>query len=318
MNIKPLVSIVIPTYNRAHLIGETLNSVLAQTYTNWECIVVDDGSTDTTKEVMQEYLRKDVRFQYHQRPEEHVSGGNGARNFGFKLSKGEYVQWFDDDDVMDKDKLKIQMWSLMKSEFNFSVCQNLVFENNKGAILGLRHKNIVSENTLFDYIKQNIVFLTPSAVYKKQFLKINDLLFDEELKASQEWEFICRILYYSPSYQVEHTPLVYIRKHTESISYNDNYILRKQHYYLARIKVFQFLLRKGIIDLNRELRDFFRTYFVSNFKVLLFEDKKKAMSLYRDSIKPLYKPIENFKLILYINFVILTNRGYAFRDRFIK
>ncbi len=63
---NPLVSIIIPTYNRAHLIHETLDSVLAQTYTNWECIVVDDGSSDNTEEVLESYINKDFRFQDYQ------------------------------------------------------------------------------------------------------------------------------------------------------------------------------------------------------------------------------------------------------------
>src|SRR5690554_6998972 len=108
---NPLVSIIIPTYNRAHLIGETLDSVLAQTYQNWECIVVDDGSTDNTDEVMAEYMAKDSRFQYHHRPEDRLPGGNAARNYGFEVSKGEYIQWFDSDDIMLQnfilDKVKV-------------------------------------------------------------------------------------------------------------------------------------------------------------------------------------------------------------------
>src|SRR5690606_29007556 len=93
-------SIIIPTFNRAHLIGETLDSVLAQTYQNWECLVVDDGSTDGTDALMAEYVAKDSRFHYHKRPDTHLPGGNGARNYGFEESKGAYIQWFDDDDVM--------------------------------------------------------------------------------------------------------------------------------------------------------------------------------------------------------------------------
>lgn len=60
-----LISIIIPTYNRSHLIRETLDSILAQTHKNWECIVVDDGSTDETEDVLNEYVKKDNRFQYH-------------------------------------------------------------------------------------------------------------------------------------------------------------------------------------------------------------------------------------------------------------
>ena len=75
MNLS-LISIIIPTYNRAHLISETLDSILAQTYLNWECIVVDDGSTDTTADVMREYIKKNSRFQYHQRPDNRKKGPN--------------------------------------------------------------------------------------------------------------------------------------------------------------------------------------------------------------------------------------------------
>lgn len=95
-----LVSIIIPTYNRAHLLGETLNSVMAQTYRNWECIVVDDGSTDHTNELLEFYNKKDSRIQYHHRPKSYPKGANPFRNYGFKLSHGEYVQWFDSDDII--------------------------------------------------------------------------------------------------------------------------------------------------------------------------------------------------------------------------
>ena len=62
MKTNPLVSIIIPTYNRAQLIGETLDSILEQSYVNWECIVIDDGSTDSTDIVMARYCVKDTRF----------------------------------------------------------------------------------------------------------------------------------------------------------------------------------------------------------------------------------------------------------------
>ena len=82
---------IIPTYNRAHLIGETLDSVLAQTYQHWECIIVDDGSSHNTDRVVSEYVKKDSWFKYYHRPDEHLPGGNGARNYGFKMSQGKFI-----------------------------------------------------------------------------------------------------------------------------------------------------------------------------------------------------------------------------------
>ena len=103
---KDLVSVIIPTYNRSHLLDETLVSLLNQTYQNWECIVVDDDSTDTTTAVLQKYIAKDNRFQYHHRPKDRLRGGNAARNYGFEISKGKYIQWFDSDDIMLPEKLQ--------------------------------------------------------------------------------------------------------------------------------------------------------------------------------------------------------------------
>ena len=82
-----LISIIIPTYNRAHLINDTLNSIIAQTYTNWECIVVDDASTDNTASILEGYINKDSLFQYNIRPNIKPKGANACRNFGFEISK---------------------------------------------------------------------------------------------------------------------------------------------------------------------------------------------------------------------------------------
>jgi len=98
-----LVSIIIPTFNRAHLLGETLDSVITQTYSNWECIVVDDGSYDYTEELMDFYSRKNPRIIFVRRPDNRPKGANACRNYGFELSKGKYVNWFDSDNFMLSD-----------------------------------------------------------------------------------------------------------------------------------------------------------------------------------------------------------------------
>src|SRR5690606_3072580 len=120
---KPLVSIIIPTYNRAHIIGETLDSVLAQTYKNWECIVVDDGSTDGTDEVLAACMIKDSRFEYFQRTEDYFKGANSCRHIGFLKSKGKYINWFDSDDLMHKNHLEEKVKKIEKGGYDFVVCE---------------------------------------------------------------------------------------------------------------------------------------------------------------------------------------------------
>ncbi len=93
-----LFSIVIPTYNRADLIQPTLDSILAQTYREWECIVVDDGSTDYTSEVIQKYCTQDKRFRYVYQENAERSA---ARNNGIKHAEGEWICFLDSDDLYE-------------------------------------------------------------------------------------------------------------------------------------------------------------------------------------------------------------------------
>jgi glycosyltransferase involved in cell wall biosynthesis len=314
MLVNSLVSIIIPTFNRAHLISETLDSILAQTYQNWECIIVDDGSIDETELIVQVYIEKDSRFQYHRRPQDRPEGGNAARNYGFEVSNGEYVNWFDDDDVMHHDKLFLQVESLSKSDFNFSVCQTLVFEKSIENIIGYRCENIQSTNVLYDYIVHNINWLTQAPLWRKEFLKTLDYLFDESLKAAQEWEFHCRVLFYCEHYSVTNQALVYIRRHTNSLTYNGNDKKRIWNYYIARKKV-NSLLKNSKYDLL--LKDYFKSYFVEYFQQLIVDRSlKKALAVCFSSIGKYYTFTDKILLYFYIVFRCYFGIGYRFKHYF--
>jgi len=309
--LNPLVSIIIPTYNRAHLIGETLDSVLAQTYIKWECIIVDDGSTDDTAEVLKRYLQKDSRFQYHHRPHDRLKGANACRNHGFELSKGEYINWFDDDDLMHPNKLFMQVNELKKNKLNFTVCQTMVFQNNLKNLIGHRSVNIFSDNNFYDYLTQKIVWMTGSAVWKKEFLNTLNYLFDEDLQAAQEWEFHCRVLSFCENYSVINKSLVYIRKHDESITYNGNENDRMWNYFLARNKLYS----NNKIKLTMEVSEFLQNYLLRNFKkyVRSFRLKKsiKIFRLYVMSEKKFSLKVKFYAFFAIISYFTI-NRGHVF------
>lgn len=111
-----LVSIILPTYNRAEFIGKALDSVLAQTYTKWECIIIDDGSTDNTRELLEAY--GDSRFKYLHQENQGVSG---ARNTGIAQSKGEILALLDSDDEWMPNKLEFQLDYMQTN--GYEVCQ---------------------------------------------------------------------------------------------------------------------------------------------------------------------------------------------------
>lgn len=260
MTNKPLVSIIIPTYNRADLISETLDSIIAQTYTNWECIVVDDGSTDNTEEILLFYMQKDYRITYHQRPSKYKPGGNGARNYGFDISKGEYINWFDSDDIMHPEKISLQMEKLLNSDYKFTICNTYVFENNIKDNLVVRSEKIHSSNNFMDYLTQKNAFLTNAIIWKKSFLKKNR--YNEDLKAAQEWEFNSLILAKEPNYSFIEKCLVYNRKHSSSISYS---IEKKQeriiNYVKARKFVYKYIENRKDLSKEKEyLLNFIKIY----------------------------------------------------------
>ena len=154
---KTLVSIIIPTFNRANLIVETLDSVLLQTYQHWECIIIDDGSTDNTEYIVGNYLKKDSRFRYYHRPKNRLKGGNAARNYGFELCKGEYVNWFDSDDVMDPDFIKFKILKFKKEkETDAVISKTAMFKDNIANIIGKENRTFLTDNTLQDFLKLKI------------------------------------------------------------------------------------------------------------------------------------------------------------------
>ncbi len=100
-----LISVIVPCYNYGHLIQDTINSIIAQTYTNWELLVVDDGSADNTMTVVKELAAQDSRIRYIWQSN---AGLASARNKGLQHAKGDYIQFLDADDLIESDKFKFQ------------------------------------------------------------------------------------------------------------------------------------------------------------------------------------------------------------------
>ncbi|MDT0644510.1 glycosyltransferase family 2 protein [Zunongwangia sp. F363] len=120
---KPEISVIIPTFNRAHIIPETLESVLAQTFTNWECLIIDDGSTDNTDELVEKYLH-DKRFKYFKRPGQLMKGACTCRNIGINNALGNYIQFLDSDDLLAANKFEVQLKALeKKNSYHIATCK---------------------------------------------------------------------------------------------------------------------------------------------------------------------------------------------------
>lgn len=189
-----LVSIVIPVYNRGGLIGETLDSILDQTYSNWECIIVDDGSTDNTVEVVQAYCDTDHRIKLFYRPEDRLRGGNAARNFGLENCVGEYINWFDSDDIMMPSFMHEKLnFLLNEPKLDFVVSQSINFYKD-GSMENFHFykNNAILELDGDNFIIEKVHWLTPDMLIRRQ--RLGNVIFDDSLRSGQEFNFFIRVL----------------------------------------------------------------------------------------------------------------------------
>ncbi len=115
---EPLVSVITPAYNAERFIAETIESVLHQTYSNWEMIIVDDASTDRTAEIVQSYVERDPRIKYFRL--EKNSGSGVARNKAMDLAKGRFIAFLDSDDLWMPTKLEKQIKFMLENDIAFS------------------------------------------------------------------------------------------------------------------------------------------------------------------------------------------------------
>lgn len=187
----PFFSVIVPTYNQAQYLGAALDSLLAQTYTNWEAIIVDDGSTDNTFEVMQRYKASDKRFKtYHKE-----NGGVAtALNVGIQHAKSEWICWLSSDDWYENDKLENHYHAITEyPEIKFFISHWFLFLQQSGQKInqGLWLEIPVKEFQVTRFFLANYVHGNSIAIHKSVFQNIG--VFDEALRQGQDFDMWLRI-----------------------------------------------------------------------------------------------------------------------------
>ncbi|MEQ3691062.1 MAG: glycosyltransferase family A protein [Flavobacterium sp.] len=182
---QQFVSIIIPTFNSSKHIKNTLDSVLSQTYSNWECILVDDGSEDLTETISKDYQEKDSRFQLFKRPEALPKGPSSARNYGVTQSKGEYLIFLDADDLLATTCLENRVAKFQKNQD----CDFLVFQMkrfvNTPDFSKITAKIELDKNVILEsFIQLHGQWPITAPIYKSSFFKkigfnINLVVFED-------------------------------------------------------------------------------------------------------------------------------------------
>ncbi|WP_299106666.1 glycosyltransferase family A protein [uncultured Winogradskyella sp.] len=182
-----LVSVIIPVFNRENFIYECLESILKQTYRPIEVILVDDGSTDNSISLIKKYIKEnsvkdifDIRL-FQQKN----SGAPKARNKGLFEAHGEYVQFFDSDDLLLPNKLEHQI-SIFNKNIDIVYSKTQVFLNNRDCLVEkFWGRELTGE--YIDYFE--FPWQTMCALYRRNYLISNNIVWNEDLKMHQDWEF---------------------------------------------------------------------------------------------------------------------------------
>jgi len=293
---EPLVSVIIPTFNRANMIEETINSVLSQTYKNIEILVSDDGSTDTTKEILKKYISANVKYFW----QENKGRPACPRNLGIKNANGKYIAFLDSDDLWIENKLAIQISILEKNSELIGISSNATFfGRSTGIYLTKSYNRSVNFREVFE--KNPIV--NSSVVIRKEICeKIGLLDEDPILRGVEDFDYWLRILNYKDnSFYIIDDSLIKYRTHLTNISYNPEQpeILFEELEKIKKIyqKYEDLPFTQGVFAKRQ-----YETYILVK-KIQLYEKKIKLKDYLSDKKIPLIDKIKGFIKYSYKKFV---------------
>lgn len=218
-----LVSIIMPSYNTGNFIGKTIDSVLAQTYSNWELIIVDDCSTDNTDEIVGQYL-SDGRIRYIKN--ETNSGAAISRNRALREAKGKWIAFLDSDDLWEPLKLEKQIAFMEENGYAFSYTDYMIQLNGEWLPYIYTGPEVVTRRKMYDYC----YFSTITVMYDREVIGLVQI---ENLRKNNDYAMWLQAIEKSNCYRLPECLSYYI-KHEGSISSGSKLKLIKWHYLLFR------------------------------------------------------------------------------------
>lgn len=218
-----LVSIIMPSYNTACFISDTIRSVLAQTYANWELIIVDDCSTDNTDEVVKIFLN-DSRIRYIKNDKN--SGAAVSRNRALREAKGRWIAFLDSDDLWVQDKLEKQIAFMENHGYAFTYTDYMIQLNGEWLPYIYSGPDVVTRRKMYDYC----YFSTITVMYEREKIGLIQI---ENLRKNNDYAMWLQAIEKSNCYRLPECLSYYI-KHEGSISSGSKFKLIKWHYILYK------------------------------------------------------------------------------------
>jgi glycosyltransferase involved in cell wall biosynthesis len=255
---SPLVSVVMPAYNYGRFIGEALESLRAQTYANWECVVVDDGSTDDTAERVARFMEHDGRFKFLRQENARQAA---AKNNGLRNSSGQYIQFLDADDLLEPEKFEKQVGYLEAHpgvDIVYGSMRYFRTENPAERLYWVwgEDKPWMPETSgsgrdvLAALVRQNIMVINSSLIRRSVVEAVGP--FDDRLPPAEDWDYWVRCAAAGMRFRFKDTPgtMALVRCHPSSSSQDRRGMYASM--LLIREKIKSLTRDPDILTLNRE------------------------------------------------------------------
>lgn len=270
---QALITIITPTYNRAHLIRKAINSILEQTYKNWEYVIIDDASTDNTEEIVRSFADPRINFIKCKK-----NRGNAvARNIGVDAAKGEFIAFLDSDDEYFPNYLEEAYAKLInssKADFLWSGTRTYTIDGSYTESIWIPKRKQEPNQFLYElHVGIGRGFL----INKKCF---NNLKFDERLRTAVDTDFLIRL---KQNYTYSVLEKVLLSINTQPGSVRSNFSEKKKSYSIIISK------HRDIIDKDNYLR--FKWYYKLFWLSLYDDDQKLAKEAFHKINKMSYKPL---------------------------
>jgi glycosyltransferase involved in cell wall biosynthesis len=254
----PLVTVIVPAYNYAQFIADTLASVQAQSYQHWECIVVDDGSTDDTNAVVRRFSETDRRIKYVRQDNQGLAA---ARNSGVASSAGEYLQFLDADDLLEEKKLERQVEFLDQhpqidivfSDARYFRTDNVaerLFSQGADNLPWVAHVSARGREVLLALVRNNIMVVNAPLLRRSV---LNDVgLFDGSVKGIEDWHYWVRCAITGKYFHYEdfEGTRALVRIHDISMSTDARLMLRST--LLMHRKFAEMVSDRALLQINKE------------------------------------------------------------------
>lgn len=305
----PEISVITPAYNAALYIGQTIESVIAQTFNNWELILVDDGSTDNTAEVVKMYTDLDPRIKYYYQQ----NGRQGkARNYAISKAEGIYLAFLDADDLWVPDKLEKQLRVLKEQNCSLVYCSGYIFEGTtenriKEIEILIGHQ---SGKPLLEYLLKGRSIPVLSVVVETSAVKSVGQ-FDEDFRVqnAEDYQLWIKLADAGFVFYGMSEKLFFYRVHQNQVTYSDTMAFKQSIWALSRLSLASIDKKRLLNIMNKRVN----RYLIHEIEHLNMNKKKEIVSLYwyplRQRIKYLICSV-----MLSLGDKLLIKTGYKFFD----